>query len=463
MWKGKFIIGASLGLAALQSSASCAEPVRYFAHPQHAFSTVEEGRGVFLLTEALHLIALVYDSTAKPYRAEIVARLIGDPAIREVLGATYGEAPDSKRLSKRLLMGAIQTWLESYPIDNAKIGAYAIRSWTASYTRVLAHSLIRLAYELAGFSAPTEPRQIIEESVSGVTAIDGGDLVRQLRSTLASACSMQADESDEDPKMPMAYRWGRVAWRYVPGARSATEYFLGDGKTCESLAQDLMDIVDPKESPLRSLSQKYGQLEGTSKYLARIVLENGFESSQLLLQLHSLSRLDRLDSRLDEASAVKAALNKDVPALELVRLLAMATHNHGLEYFIEKVALLITPSPEQSVAYARKALSDLNHFYGLLAQHRRERKDLGVADSLVQAARPYHYWGGALVACELAIRGYHPWAAKVISTQLGKIYESSTGSAQELQSPEGLAAKAEDVALHKEGAQTWGSQCSLNP
>ena len=97
---------------------------------------------------------------------------------------------------------------------------------------------------------------------------------------------------------------------------------------------------------------------------------------------------------------------------------------------------------------------DLNHFYGLLSAHRAERRAIQPSDALAQAERPYHYWGGALVACELKSRGYPTWLAAAVSGMLGEVYERWTDATSE-----GLPAQPADVNLHILGAAEWVSAC----
>src|SRR5262249_47902206 len=95
-----------------------------------------------------------------------------------------------------------------------------------------------------------------------------------------------------------------------------------------------------------------------------------------------------------------------------------------------------TPNEHDAVRAAIALAQRLNHLYALLEK----------------AGRPYHFYGAALVACELVSRGHSPEVTVLAGGALGDLYETAT-------SPNGRP-DAGDVALHREGSRYGAQVCS---
>lgn len=430
-----------------------AEVPAYHPHPERSYGQVENQRATFLLTEALHRIAMAYDSSGEKHRRLIVKTLVLDSSIRSLLGLGAADpAADEQRIRTGLAV-----WTQSYPSIAASPGDIARISWEPKQLLLFAHPLIRLSYDLAGLEPPRTVSGILQGTVFGPHPMYQSERIRTLNDSIQGACLRGATALDDDPSAPKEFRWVRWAFKRSPELLTRfLEKFLGPGKSCSTLTRDVLDIVGPHQSPLKSSSKTVGQLEGLSLFLADKFFGklDDVENPQLLRRLRKLQAVNRLDPRLSEEDALSEALGGKVRGLGLVRLLSLASHNHGLELYLEKAALELIEDPKRAVALASETLGAVNWLYGLLASHRRERLAFDPEDSVAKAQRPYHFWGGALVSCELMNRGYERWVSTLVSGILGKVYEDWTGT-----TGEGLSGKAEDVRLHIEGAQYGASIC----
>ena len=119
--------------------------------------------------------------------------------------------------------------------------------------------------------------------------------------------------------------------------------------------------------------------------------------------------MERLDPELDLVAAVRRHLPPG-SALDALRLLGVASHNHGVELLLVARQLA---RPGGSGA-ALVLLSRIDHLYRLVDEWYRR--------SPGAAARPYHFHGAALVACELTARGHPPRVVRLTGDLLGELY-----------------------------------------
>jgi hypothetical protein len=439
------------------TASAHAEPLPYAPHPDRYFGTIDQQYANFEVTEALHRIAMLLDSVPLERQEMLRETLAAQPELIELLGMS-DQSVDQRKLT---IQGAQTTWLRSYPSTGSEAGNAALVTLTPRRLRQQAHGLIRLSYDLAGLPRPNSARAILADTIFGPNPADQNDKIRAIRDTLRDVCTSRKTVLDDDVTSPAEFKWVRWALRNVPGSgllKELAEGQLGTGKSCESLSADVIDLVEPHQSPLRRTIREFGQLEGTSLFLARLYFEGGDPADRPLGRaLRQLRNTGALEVSMDEATAVAGALGGSLSNAWLVRLMAMASHNHGLELYLQKAELQLNENADSAIETADETLRDLNHFYALLAEHRAARKVAQPDDAIASAARPYHYWGGAFVACELRARGYRPWVSTLVSGMLGKVYEGWTRS-----NGEGLSGKSEDISLHIRGAQDWASRC-LNP
>lgn len=454
--KNTFGLMASLSLISagtLHPNAN-AGPIPYFAHPERIAGAVETQNAAFLLSEALHLIAMAHDSVLPAQRSEMRQRLATEPAIIELLDLK-NQGPDA---SDQAIQGGLSVWLQSYPSTGAQPGTTAKVTWEPKKLLSLAHALSHVGYELAGIPRPTTAIEIAKSTVYGYHPMYQSSKIRMLRESMKSVCQSAPVALDADPKTPREYQWIRKALKYSPQfVKKFAEGYLGYNKSCETLTTDVLDLVGPHQSPLKGGATAAGQLEGLSLHLTQVFFNEGaeIEKSTLLHFLRKLARVEHLDAALSEPEAVQSALASYISPLSFVRLMSLTSHNHSLELYLQKAVLELEPDADRAVLIAHEIFMGLNHFYGLLAEHRGVRKVIAPHDVFSTASRPYHYWGGALMSCELINRGYQDWVSALVSGMLGKVYESwTTGS-----SGEGISDKNEDISLHIQGAQNWAPIC----
>lgn len=227
---------------------------------------------------------------------------------------------------------------------------------------------------------------------------------------------------------------------------------LFSGKSCQqAVREDLLEIVYPYNNPIKGV-EDHGALEATSIHLSKLLLPNSnYRKNPIYRSLLQLDRVAWLNPRMDLFASVNQYTGLN--AIDTIRLINLANHNHGLEYFSLTAILSYSHSEEQAVYDIMKTYQAFNNLYRIVHLHEKERKKFS-NDELDHLDKRYHYWGGAFVACELMARDYPESFASFTSSQLGKLYEQSTSVIE--------TSANSDIRLHKEGAKLAKSLCSKN-
>ena len=430
----------------------------FYAHPERNFEQTQQLKATFLLTESLHRIAMAFDSAGTQNRKKIIENLIDDKSITTVLG--IGDLSQEEKYSK--VRSALSIWPHSYPGSIIDIGDFQKASVSSLGLLQLTFNTTRMAYKVAGLEEPKNVDEVIDNMTFGPHDVYQDNKILDLRSTMKGVCNAKKIALDENINAPKEYHWMRWVIKLAPSSvTQMAEMFLGYKKNCETLSSDVMDITNPHFSPLRGNPKAKGQTEGLSVFLVKKVYANNknIENSPIIRALRALRRTSELSANESEEDAVIHALDVEIKNADLVNLFGLATHNHGLEIYLMKGALELINDQKRAVNLALEMDANINHFYGLLAKHHKARLEIAKNSSptslRIKAERPYHYWGGAVVSCELVNRGYETWVASLSSAILGKAYEMMiTGS-----NGESIANKSEDINLHLEGAQTWARFC----
>lgn len=448
-------LGVTLCLIATQGAGA-----PYQAHPQKSFTTVEWNQAQVILGEALHRIADVYDRLGSEDRYYLRVKLASRPDVRTLAGLQQL----SLREAQDKLQMAMGVWKASFPALSADSGEQAGISFPRKVLLQLAHGLLRLSYQVAKIPSPTNASEVIDRTIFGPSLDYQTGKIRSSILGLNNLCERQCQAPPRDFKasdLPKAYTWIKTLIAVAPDELvSLGERALGPDKTCSSLAHDVLEIVGPHSSPLRGTSGKPGQIEALSGSVAKRVLQ-GLEkgsNSRLLTALLSLRKLDHLNADLEIEEALEQAIPLALLPVEKYQLLSLASHNHGVELYLQKGALELVRDRDAAVSLADSISDSLNHFYGLLNAHHNVRK---ATDTSVfgRAARPYHSWGGSLVACELVTKGYSAWSAVLVSSALGKIYEDWTSQMGAGSKSDALVESAEDIQLHRLGALKGVLRC----
>lgn len=215
----------------------------------------------------------------------------------------------------------------------------------------------------------------------------------------------------------------------------------------EVLTEDILEIVSPGKDPTSSTDQNYN-LEGTSAYLANLVLANRNILDALIkvVSIQSISEEETLFSYFQREF--------NLSSLDSLRLINLANHNHGLEYYLLNGLIDLTQNEAEAIDLVKKAMFGLNQLYKLIDDHEKRRERVS-SQSQDQLKRKYHFWGGALVSCELIDRGYNSFLAEYISTKLGELYESFGNKTIDEESKN-------DILLHKLGANFATNVCNTS-
>ncbi len=197
-----------------------------------------------------------------------------------------------------------------------------------------------------------------------------------------------------------------------------------------------------------ALIERIGRSENQREAGLQILVE----SMQKLVRIKGVAGVHVLGHQYE---AVRAVLHREHPTpRETLLLIGLATHNHSVELYIQKILLDLNTNEQVSIRAAQDSLAGINHLYRLLQEFRVKKQ--------IAERRYYHYWGGALVACEMRTRGYNDWVVRLVGKILGTVYEEWSGSFSEIQG-ESFSGSSEDISLHDRGA-AWGSAlCSHNP
>lgn len=225
--------------------------------------------------------------------------------------------------------------------------------------------------------------------------------------------------------IPISPHWAQraeaVCVSHAPAAWVQTQ-LLG-GKTCPAFVADVLKVVYPHVDPMRPQ-----HLEAFNPALA--------EDATLRAGLAALREVAALDPSVGPVAAVRKAL-PGWSSLQILRLLALASHNHALELRLLEHAVAHAANEADAVRAGQQVLADVGHLYALLAAFYGPELD-----------KPYHFHGAALVACELIDRGYPRLVVAWTGALLGDAYERASGRPD-----------ADDVQLHDAGTRYGIAAC----
>ena len=413
------VCGLGVGLALTCAQLGLAAP--YAAHPHRSFEEVESEQASLLVAESLYALAMHYDGLTLDARSSFRYQLLASPAIAFLLNVPRARSPRDAQESEVTLEGALRSGLRSVPSLASQPGSLLQSTLSADKKMELAHELYRLVARIQNVSLPQRPDTIVDASFA--LSAHSPLLITSDCGSASEKLSMIRLFCDQLHNIP-AHDW--------------VNHWI----------QDIWEIVTPYESPLRAGPRSVGQIEALTRHLVRVTLTG---RPTLIRTLRRLQKVDQLDSSLEEWQALEKAIAQvssvRLLPVELLRLEGLASHNHGVEFFLRKVMLHQIDRPERAVREAKETATALNHLYFLLENHRLAR---GVP------ARFYHYWGGAIVSCELVLRGHTELLARAASHALGAIYEQLT--AVEKRGGEALP-DLDDIALHAAGADFGASIC----
>ncbi len=371
----------------------------YSAHPEARLDAVVAQQGAFLVRAAQLEVARIYSDTRDlPRREEILA------IVRVAFSSRVPQTEQS-----------LDAWL-AFTVDRPMTSAPS--RWEPPL-RILpqAHRWMR---------ALKQVRVLTGSLDEGVVRVS---LLPRWKQRAERICAADSTKSADHFELPIPIQISLAAWRV--GARVGLEEQLVGGKSCRQFVSDLLEIVYPHASPMRP-----AHLEAFSPWLLRVADND----TSLDEGLETLSRVERLNPNLDLVSAVREFL-PSWSSRRVLRLLGAASHNHSMELlYLEKV-LARTSNEEDATQAGTSSLAQLNHLYRLIDDFYGGRW-----------ARPYHFHGAALVACELTARGYPRLITTVTGSMLGEIYERATSSDGELD--------AGDIRLHEEGTRYGIEACT---
>jgi hypothetical protein len=199
--------------------------------------------------------------------------------------------------------------------------------------------------------------------------------------------------------------------------------FVNTGKSCEDVInRDVMDLIEP----YRDIDSSNNIVFTTSLYLVKKLFPDGkFVSSNMFAAIKQVKNIKKLDPKLN----VLNALGREVgflSNLELVRLIQLADTNYGTSFFSINAIIDLSASADaavKNVTAFREAHLKLYVLFEDHLQERRKRSDVSYVETLT---RPYHFWAGTFITCELMERGYRPEIAQAMSAGLGVAYEART-------------------------------------
>lgn len=214
----------------------------------------------------------------------------------------------------------------------------------------------------------------------------------------------------------------------------------------DALKKDILEIVSPGKDPTSSTDSRYN-LEGTSIYLTKKLFEDDKKLLNVLIEINKIKSIPYHYNLYDFFKR-----NFSLTSLNTIRIINLANHNHGLEYFLINGLIDINENPMLAVKEIFDAMSGLNNLYKIINLHEEERKSFSALPQ-DQLNRKYHYWAGALVTCELIDRNYNSMLAKFISSKLGELYETFGDKTADQESQN-------DILLHSLGATFAAKTCN---
>lgn len=417
----------------------------YHPHPRNqSQNRVQNNYAVLLASDALHRIAMAHDSAIPGVQIQIRTQLLDLQNIETLLG--YFPIASTTHRQDQTLRSGLATWLNSYPLLHGHISGGHTPS--TDDVLLLAIELSKLANRLQPRPAPRTVRQSLETLSYGPFSPDQPVIFRDLYNTALSFCRGE-NINLAQLRLPSEFETALSIVQNTRFLLPLIERFLGNNKSCRTLARDLFEIVTPHHSAIGSNREFKGQVEGLSVFLTKNYL------GRIQRLLGKLSHVQSLGTERSEYEAVRAVLHREHPTpRETLLLIGLATHNHSVELYIQKILLDLNTNEQVSIRAAQDSLAGINHLYRLLQEFRVKKQ--------IAERRYYHYWGGALVACEMRTRGYNDWVVRLVGKILGTVYEEWSGSFSEIQG-ESFSGSSEDISLHDRGA-AWGSAlCSHNP
>ena len=221
------------------------------------------------------------------------------------------------------------------------------------------------------------------------------------------------------------------------------------GRSCSTaVKRDILEIINPYDNPIAN-STGHSALEGTSIYLAkRLIPGQSYRYNILYHNLKKTLKIASIHPSYNLHDALKAHLG--ISSINVIRLINLANHNHGLEFFVLNALLDLTRDVEVAKKEAIETYKAINHLYKIIRDHDNARKLVSSAreDGL---ARKYHFWGGTFVTCELMKRGYNKHIAALISEKAGAVYENNTSGRSRTRASQ--IKRYNDTLLHKLGAK----------
>jgi hypothetical protein len=328
-----------------------------------------------------------------------------------------------------------------------------------------AHQAIRLVYEITGIPRFTTATDVLYATANGAAPYYLDQSLSKFEKLAREYCDGKLSEEITaaaelsnrcivKPLTALRSALPSSLARYLDGA------ILGKGKTCSTLVDDLFRIVEPHHIPIDTIYNHNGRIEGTAIYVARQFLPVGLKpgSSRLFQLFTDLERAKALDPALSTIEALKKALGQRYTSRELITALSAVSHNHGVELYLHKTVLELQDDQAQATALSKQTSAALNTAYALLNAHHSARRAAGATDIEARPDRPYHFWGGALVACELSARGYRPQVAEKVSAMSGAYYEFLTDKSHKNSINDGIKPSF-DSELQLEGARFGATAC----
>jgi len=198
---------------------------------------------------------------------------------------------------------------------------------------------------------------------------------------------------------------------------------LSSGKNCEEVVtKDIMEIINP----YRDIDRSNNLIFTSSIYLvSKIFPSRNFATSKMFAAFERLQNVSELNPKLN----LMNALGREVGYLsniELIRLINMADTNYGTSFFSLNAIIDFSEDLAQAERNVRIFRNFHYKFYWLVDKHLKARRKIKDTPYVETLTRPYHYWAGTFITCELMDRGYSPLVAQSISTALGVVYEART-------------------------------------
>jgi hypothetical protein len=441
LWVGALWVGLGCGgFVSLKSLSHASYEEPYHAHPEMTYNGILLRIATHLYTEGLAQLSEIYQNIHPQNQRVYLDLLLRDPEF-------LSRIPEQHQTPLGLRHG-LSRWHERYPL------ATLVTYLETDDLLERAHFLLGLAQIRAGERLPQTSQDLLDGIFQRKSFSARQKSTQNWKAAALAFCEGNPEQVTHVMEgVPRAKRYMGSIYSRSPFTRAIISRFLLNGKTCLTLIEDVFDIVSPHENPYSGTLGRRGQLEGVTSSLARFYFsDRTLNPTQLQESLLDLRKIYSLNPRLDLWQAVEEV----TPLLNersRIQLLASASHNHGLEFYLVRMAIgLRWNSGAQAVQQGKDLFRSINHLYGLIAKHQKERRFLGARDVLTQAPRPYHFWGAAFLSCEIKLRGYTEFISKNISLEAGRFYEQETSGQTDT--------RAADVLLHKKGSAFGAEICN---